>query len=63
MIAAIEQGFEERGLARRWEVFFPPVGGDFEVRGEASGLIVEFRPGWIGLVWPARSHVVQARLI
>jgi len=45
IIDRIQAGFEERDLAGRWEIFFPPAGGDFEVRGEALRLIVEVNYG------------------
>ncbi len=46
MIAAIEKGFAERGLDGRMEIFFPPKGGDFEVRGEGLRLIIEVNRGF-----------------
>ncbi|MCS7003386.1 MAG: hypothetical protein NZ518_11105, partial [Dehalococcoidia bacterium] len=45
LVAAIERGFAERGLAGRWSVFFPPTGGDFEIQGEGLRLIVEINYG------------------
>jgi hypothetical protein len=41
MIAAIESGFESRGLAGHWEIFFPDGSSDFEIRGDGLRLIVE----------------------
>lgn len=68
LVSAIETGFDERGLAGRWEIFFPSGGSDFEVRGEGLRLILEVNRGldrsgfaqrlsrWIG------QDPVQARL-
>jgi hypothetical protein len=68
IIDKIQSGFEERGLAGRWEIFFPPVGGDFEVRGEGLRLIVEVNYGVAktgvqrSLTRMLRQGPIQARL-